>query len=164
MKTFKNNSIIPFLALFGLLILQIQAQSGSAEKMAQLSFMVGDWEGPSKSYKDKDTIQVIAHEIVSYKVDKHLITLDLDSKALKLHTVIYYDEKEASYFYCPYYKKGAGKYKGSFKEGQFLVNFNENRRLIFQRSPEGYFHEYGEELKNGEWVKYFEDLLPPKKE
>ena len=131
--------------------------------MAQLSFMVGNWGGPSKSYKATDTTTVLAHEIVSYKVDKHLITLDLDSEALKLHTVIYYDEKEQTYFYCPYYKKGAGKYRGSYRNGRFLVTFNENRRLIFQKSPEGYFHEYGEELKNGEWVKYFEDLLPPKK-
>lgn len=157
-----RNFLFPLLIL-GVSPLLTHGQNKNKEKMAQLSFMIGDWEGPSKSYKGKDTTQVNAHEIVSYKVDKHLITLDLASEALQLHTVIYYDEKEATYFYCPFYKKGAGKYRGSYKDDRFIVAFTESRRLIFQRSPEGYFHEYGEELKNGEWVKYFEDLLPPRK-
>jgi len=141
---------------------QSLAQLTSAEKMAQLSFMVGDWEGISKSFRKAGTKQVKAHEVVAYKVDEHLITIDLKSEALQLHTVIYYDEMEATYYYCPFYKKGAGKYKGSYSNGRFLVTFNENRRLVFQQTPEGYFHEYGENKKDGEWVKYFEDILPPK--
>jgi len=69
---------------------QSLAQVTSAEKMAQLSFMVGDWEGISKSYQETGVREVKAHEVVSYKVDKHLITIDLESEALKLHTVIYF--------------------------------------------------------------------------
>ena len=130
--------------------------------MQQLSFMIGDWEGVSTSFKEAGNSKVTAHEVVQYKVDKHVITLDLKSESLTLHTVIYYDEQEQTYYYCPFYKKGAGKYKGEYVDGQFLVSFNPTKRLVFQQSPEGYFHEYGETLKDGKWVKYFEDILPPR--
>lgn len=140
-----------------------QAQSTSKEHMEQLSFMVGDWEGISTSFAKTGDKKVKAHEVVQYKVDQYLITLDLESESLKLHTVIYYDEKEQTYYYCPFYKKGAGKYKGSYNDGKFLVTFNSTKRLVFKQTPEGYFHEYGEQLKDKKWVKYFEDILLPKK-
>lgn len=136
-------------------------QEAQTEKMAQLAFMVGDWEGISKSYSEEGTKQVNAHELVQYKVDKNLITIDLDSESLKLHTVIYYDVEEQTYFYCPFYKKGAGKYKGEMENGAFRVWFSKERRLLFTKTEEGAFHEFGERLVDGKWVKYFEDILPP---
>jgi len=139
------------------------AQATSAKKMEQLSYMIGDWEGVSTSFGKTGNKQVKAHELVQYKVNQHIITLDLVSESLTLHTVIYFDEKEQTYYYCPFYKKGAGKYKGSYEDGMFVVKFNDQKRLIFKRTPEGYFHEYGEILKDGIWKKYFEDILPPKK-
>jgi len=136
------------------------AQTTAADKMAELSFMIGDWKGSSKSYDGKNVKEVTAHEIVQYKLDKHIITIDLESQSLKLHTVIYYDKKERSYFYCPYYKKGTGKYRGQLVDGRFKVSFNNERRLWFQLTPNGEFHEYGEHIKDGQWVTYFEDILP----
>ncbi len=167
MKPFKAFSSFIFYKSLVLLLLvcysaQSSGQATSKEKMAQLFFMVGDWEGISTSFKEEGDTQVMAHEVVRYKVDGHLITLDLESETLTLHTVIYFDEKEQTYYYCPFYKTGTGKYKGSYADNQFLVSFNERKRLVFQRTPEGCFHEYGEQLKDGKWVKYFEDILPPK--
>ena len=150
------------LILFGLYSVQGASQASSSEQMAKISFMIGDWEGVSTTFLEKGSKEVKAHEVVQYKVDKHLITLDLDSETLKLHTVIYYDEEEQTYYYCPYYKKGTGKYRGRYEDGKFLVSFSGEKRLVFQQTPEGYFHEYGEKLQEGAWVKYFEDILPPK--
>ena len=79
----------------------------------------------------------------------------------QLHTVITYSLAENTYYYHPFTKNRAGKYKGLYKDGKFIVYFNENRRLIFERTEEGAFHEYGEQLKNGKWEKYFEDLFYP---
>ncbi len=153
--------LLSFLVL-GLTAMQSSAQNTRKKKMDQLAFMVGDWEGISTSFKETGNTQVKAHEVVQYKVDEHLITIDLESESLKLHTVIYYDEKEQTYYYCPFYKTGAGKYKGQYASNQFLVSFSDSRRLVFELTPEGYFHEYGEQLKEGKWVTYFEDILLPK--
>ena len=79
---------------------------------------------------------------------------------LQLHTVIYYDETVKKYYYCPYSKgKRGGKYPGEFKDGKFIVWFNEEYKLVFQLTPEGEFIEYGEKFKNGLWVKNFKDVL-----
>ena len=163
MKLFFHPLVIIILSSFSLLNgNQIFAQTTSAKKMAQLSFMVGDWEGISKSFQEDGTKEVMAHELVQYKVDGHLITIDLESESLKLHTVIYYDEKDKTYYYCPFYKSGSGKYKGELENGAFRVWFSKERRLLFTKTSEGAFHEYGERLQEGNWVTYFEDILPLK--
>jgi hypothetical protein len=146
-------------AFFTLCFFKVAAQSEQQEKMALLSFMVGDWVGTSRSFKEGETIAVPAYETIQYKIDQHIITIDLLSETLLIHTVIYYDPDEATYYYCPYYKNGAAKYRGEFKDGKFLVWFNESRRLTFHLTPQGEFQEYGENLIDGQWQKYFEDTF-----
>ena len=133
-------------------------QSTGQEKMEQLNFMIGDWVGISTTYQN-DTIvqQVPAHEKISYKLDKNLITIDLQSETLKLHTVIYYDDKDAKYYYNSYYKEGTGKYAAEFKDGKLIVWPNKYKRFVFHLTPKGDFQEYGEKFENGKWMKYFED-------
>ncbi|WP_281987533.1 hypothetical protein [Aquimarina aggregata] len=136
------------------------SQTVQQEKMEKLSYLVGEWIGTSTIYKnDSITKQVPVFENVSFKLDKNIITLDVYSELIQLHTIIYYDEKDEKYYYNPFSKNGAGKYPGEYKDGKFIVWFNENRRLIFSLTPEGYFQEYGEKLENGIWHKYFEDVL-----
>lgn len=144
--------LLAHLSLFG--------QTKQLEMMDKLSFMIGEWTGTSKSYQN-DTVfkQIPAFEKISYNLDKHIITIDLKSETLQLHTVIYYDEKDEKYYYNVFYQGGVGKYTGEYTDGKFVVSPTENKRFIFQLTPEGYFQEYGENLKNGKWVKYFEDTF-----
>ena len=48
--------------------------------MEKLNFMIGEWVGISTTYQN-DTIakQVPAFEKISYRLDKNLITIDLQS-------------------------------------------------------------------------------------
>ena len=134
------------------------SQNSVKNKMEQLKFMVGDWVGISNSYK-KDSIvsKVPAYQKKSYKLNKNIITIDLLSETLQLHTVIYYDDKADQYFYNSYYKGGTGKYTGEFKDNKFIVSPNKVKRFIFHSPSKGVFQEYGEKYENGKWVKYFED-------
>ena len=136
------------------------AQKVVKTEMEKLSFMVGDWVGTS-TVITKDTIskQGPAFEKIEYKLDKKIITLDLNSAFLQLHTVIYYDVEEQKYYYSPYSKSGNGKYLGEFTDNKFIVWFSTTRRLIFKLTPTGDFQEYGENLIDGKWHKYFEDTL-----
>ncbi len=134
--------------------------STAQQKMQQLNFMIGNWVGTSTTFKDGAIDrQVPAFEHIQYKVDQNLITIDLHSTTLQLHTIVYYDEKEGTYFYCPYSKGRAGKHRGRFEDGKFLVQLRESYRLVFQQTPEGQFIEYGERLKDGVWTKSFEDVF-----
>jgi hypothetical protein len=137
---------------------KLNAQSKPNEMMGKLNFMVGDWIGTSTSFKN-DTIvkQVPAHQKISYKLDSNIITIDLKSETLQLHTVIYFDKKERKFYYNPFYINGAGKYIAEVKEGRLIVWPNENTRFIFQLTSKGNFQEYGENLVDGKWIKYFED-------
>ncbi|MEM9886412.1 MAG: hypothetical protein AAF849_11000 [Bacteroidota bacterium] len=133
-------------------------QSTSQEKMTQLQFMVGDWVGISTTYEDgKVEQQVPAFQKIQYAVDKNIITIDLHSETLQLHTVIYYDEKDEKYYYHPFYKSGAGKFIAELVDGKLIVMRNETTRFIFNKTSENGFQEYGERFENGEWRKYFED-------
>jgi hypothetical protein len=136
----------------------LNSQTSTKNKMEQLKFMVGDWVGISTSYKN-DTIEskVPAYQKISYKLDKNIITIDLLSETLQLHTIIYYDDKADKYCYNSYYKGGTGKYTGEFKDNKFVVSPSKTKRFIFHSPSEGVFQEYGEKLENGKWVKYFED-------
>jgi len=147
------------LLLFG--SISVMGQTQEQNNMEQLNFMIGEWIGVS-SIMDNDTIlkQGPIFEKIEYKLDKNLITIDLNSSMLQLHTVIYYDVDDKKYYYCPYSKgKAGGKYPGEFKDEKFIVWFNENYKLVFQLTPEGDFIEYGEKFKNGLWVKNFKDVL-----
>lgn len=137
---------------------QLPAQTSSQEQMENLSFMIGEWVGISRAYDhDSITKQVPAFEKISYKLDKSLITINLQSETLQLHTVIYYDDQNKKFYYNPYYKNGTAKYEAVYKDGKFIVMPNDKKRFVFQLTPEGDFQEYGERFENGKWIKYFED-------
>ena len=161
-KTVTKLPLYSYLMIF-LCIMVISSISGQTlrqKKMEKLNFMIGEWVGTSTSFKN-DTIskQVPAFEKISYSLDKNLITIDLHSQSLQLHTVIYYNEKDEKFYYTPYSKRGTGTYPATYNEGEFTVWFSEKRRLIFRLTPEGNFQEYGEKLEKGIWSKYFEDIL-----
>ncbi|MEL6560453.1 MAG: hypothetical protein AAFQ94_19845 [Bacteroidota bacterium] len=138
----------------------LSGQNIKKEKMAELSFMIGDWIGTSTSYSDGSiTQQGPAFEKIAYKLDGELITVDLHSTSLQLHTVIYYEPQDETYYYCSFSKRRAGKFRGEVKDGKFWVWFSDTYRLVFQQTPEGEFMEYGETLKDGKWSKSFKDVL-----
>jgi len=136
------------------------SQNTKQEQMAKLKFMVGNWVGVSKGYENGKVVrEEPAFEKIAYKVDQHVITIDLHSESLQLHTVLYYDEEEEVFYYTPFYKNGAGKYKAYLEEGVLVVKPSAEKRFIFRPTPEGGFQEYGETLIDGKWVKYFEDTF-----
>lgn len=135
-------------------------QTSQQEQMQKLNHFIGDWVGISKRFEgDSITKQVPAYEKISYKVDQHLLTIDLYSQSLKLHTVIYYDDEAQSYVYNPFYKGGAAKYSAQLVDGKLIVLPNKTKRFIFEITEEGRFREYGETFKNGKWTMYFEDIF-----
>lgn len=136
----------------------VMGQHLSQEKMKQLDFMVGNWVGTSTTFKNGIAEkQVPAFQQIKYAVNKNIITIDLHSETLQLHTVIYYDEQEKKYFYNPFYEKGAGKFVAEYIDGKLIVTRDKTTRFIFGRTADDEFQEYGEKLVNGKWIKYFED-------
>ena len=86
----------------------LQAQSIKKEKMRQLDFMVGEWIGTSTIYEDGVvTKQVPAFEKISYDLDSSILVVELKSELLQLHTIIYYNDAEGTYYYHPFSKKGS---------------------------------------------------------
>ncbi|TCP28579.1 hypothetical protein EV195_101759 [Tenacibaculum skagerrakense] len=140
-----------------------QAQA-EKEALDKLSFMIGNWKGTSFSFSEKETKTTEVTEDVTYKMNGSLLVLDVKSSWIELHTIITYNSKEQCYYYHPFSKAGLrDKYKGNFEDNVFRVYFTKERRITFTLTKEGYFHEYGENLKNGSWEKYFEDILQPVK-
>lgn len=128
------------------------------EKMKALDFMIGDWLGLSTRIdKGRVISSEPAFQKITYKVDKHIISIDLHSESLQLHTVIYYDEESQTYYYNPFYKNGSAKYKASYDDGKFEVKVSDKKRFIFKLTAESQLQEYGEIFQNGKWVRYFED-------
>jgi len=128
--------------------------------MEQLHFLVGEWIGTSKVYENGVvTKQVAAYEEIKYDLDKSILVIQLNSELLQLHTIIYYDEKDKTYYYNPFSKKGARKLPATFKNGQLVVASSDTKRFIFTSASDGGFREYGEQLIDGKWVKYFEDTF-----
>ena len=127
-------------------------------EMQKLNFMVGEWIGTSTSIK-ADTVYSAepAYEKINYKLDKNIITIDLASESLKLHTVIYYSKEDDTYYYNPFYKSGSAIYPAKYVDGRLIVSPNDKKRFIFTTDASGNFMEYGEELVDGIWKKYFED-------
>ncbi len=153
-----NNLFIILIFLYG--NIACLAQTQEQEKMQKLSFMVGDWVGTSTELKNDSIMnKVPAYEKIRYKVEKHIMTIDLYSETLQLHTVIYYDKEEGNYFYQPFYKTGTASYPAELKKGKLIVKPNNDKRFIFSLTPEGKLMEYGEKRINDEWNRYFEDVL-----
>lgn len=136
------------------------AQNLKQEKMEQLNFLIGEWVGTSKIYENGVVArQGSAYEKISYDLDKSILVIELNTEFLQLHTIVYYDEKDQKYYYHRFSKEGAARYPAEFKEGQLIVWRDKKTRFFFGRTPEGGFKEYGEQLINGKWTKYFEDTF-----
>lgn len=149
-----------YLFLFMLAGVSVFSQTESREKMKQLSFLTGDWVGTSTSYEDGEPRSTIpAFEEIKYLLDSSILVVDLQSESLQLHTVIYYDEEEATYYYNPFYEKGAGKYPASFEDKKLIVTPSDTKRFIFTTTSDGDFLEYGEKFVDGQWVIYFKDVF-----
>lgn len=157
-KTFQNLIFLLFVLTLGTQV--CSGQASAREKMEQLQFMVGEWVGTSTSYENDSIVkQLPAYERISYQLDQHIITIDLRSESLSLHTVIYYDEKDQTFYYQPFYKGGAAKYKAEWMEDRLVVAASLEKRFIFRLTPEGNFQEYGETFVLGQWQRYFEDVF-----
>ena len=140
--------------------ISVFGQSLKQEKMEQLNFMIGEWVGTSTVYENGVvTRQGSAYENINYELDKNILVIELNTEFLQLHTIIYYDEKDQKYYYHRFSKKGAARYPAEYKDGQLIVWRDEKTRFFFGRTPEGGFKEYGEQLINGEWTKFFEDIF-----
>ncbi len=136
------------------------AQGLKQEKMELLNFLVGEWIGTSKIYKNGVvTRQCAAYENISYDLDKSILVIELNTEFLQLHTIVYYHEEDQKYYYHRFSKEGAATYPAEYKDGQLIVWKNEKTRFFFGSTAEGGFQEYGEKLINGEWVKTFEDTF-----
>lgn len=158
MKLLKINTLtIVLIFIFNSLL----AQDIEKKELAKLSFMMGNWSGTSSSFTNKETAKVNVRESVNYIMGGNILTIDVVSPNIELHTLITYSVKDSCYYYQPFSKTGGGKYKGKLENNKFIVYFNEENRLIFEKTENGAFHEYGETFKNGQWNKYFEDLLLP---
>ncbi len=145
------------------LLLQVNFLSGQSlkrEKMNQLSYLVGEWIGTSTQFIDGEVSkQVPAFERIYYDLNNSILVVELNTELLKLHTIIYFDEKENTYFYNPFSENGARKLPAEFVDGRLVINASDSKRFIFEKYEENGFREYGEELKDGQWIKYFEDIF-----
>ena len=155
---------IPYIIFFSFLNLfyfsHAIAQTVEQQQIKQLAFLTGKWNGTSKSYeKEKIVREVAATEEIQFKLDSCIITIDLRSESLQLHTVINYSKKDKTYYYHPFYQTGNAKYPAKLVNNQLIVQASPSKRFIFHRLEGGRFQEYGEELIDGEWVKYFEDTF-----
>ena len=145
---------------FLLLANAVFGQNEKQQKMELLNFMVGEWIGTSKVYESGVVSkQGSAYQKISYDLDKNILVIELNTELLQLHTIIYYDEKDNTYYYYPFSKRGVSRYPAEYKNGQLIVRSNETNRFIFGRTSDGGFREYGERLIDGKWTKYFEDTF-----
>jgi len=136
------------------------AQNTSTKPMEKLNFMIGHWVGTSNTYENHEIIKSIpAYEEVQFLLDGEILTLDLHSESLTLHTVIYYDDENEYYSYNPYSKSGARSCKGEFINGKLLVWLSDERRVWFESLKPGQFQETGEKLIDGNWQLYFQDVF-----
>ncbi len=136
------------------------SQSKIQDKLQALDFLIGSWVGESSQLKDGNIIKRgPAYEEINYQLNQHIITIDLQSEHLVLHTIITYDVEDQTYYYQPFYKTGQAKYPAVFKDKQFIVNASSDKRFIFKRNQQGQLIEYGEEFKNSKWQVYFKDTF-----
>lgn len=149
-----------YLIISLLLITPVFGQNKKQQKMEQLSFMVGEWIGTSKIYKDGVVSKEgTAYQKINYDLSKNLLVIELNTEFLQLHTIIYYDTEDDTYYYYPFSKRGVSKYPALYKDKKFIVKSSEKNRFVFGRTKDGGFREYGEKLINGKWTIYFEDVF-----
>ncbi|MEP0265547.1 hypothetical protein [Dokdonia sp.] len=164
----QNNTVLILLTIF--FTTQITfAQSVEQQEMAKLSFMIGDWKGTGSSLPKEENKPYDVLSKVRYDLDGELIVLKHRSQrggksVLSLHTIIYYNAEEEQYYYYAFRKKGARPFTGTIIDGKLICTIGDDYQLVFQRTPEGFFNEYGEKRVDGIWVKNFEDLLLPTSE
>ena len=136
------------------------SQQDAKQHMKQLSFLTGEWIGTSTAYEDGEIAkQGAAYEHIYYDLDSSILVIQLNSEFLQLHTIIRYDEDDETFYYHPFYKRGTNRYPASMQDGQLVVRSSETKRFIFTSTEDGGFREYGEQLVDGTWVKYFEDTF-----
>lgn len=134
------------------------AQSEAKERMAELSFLTGEWVGTSTLYEDGEiTSQVPAFERIAYDLDSSILVIELNSETLKLHTIVRWDDAEGTYHYQAFSERGTGILPAELVDGAMVVNASATKRYIFERTADGGFREYGEKLIDGKWVIYFDD-------
>ena len=153
---------LKLICFFGLLFSchSIFCQSESKEKMQKLNFLVGEWIGTSTIYEaGKVSKQVSAFEKISYDLDGSILVVELNTEILKLHTIIYYNDEKGNYSYNPFSEKGARSLPASFVDNKLVVHASETKRFTFEKVGKSGFREYGEELKEGTWEIYFEDVF-----
>ena len=154
----RNRVLIILLSFFLLGHTALIGQNNKKEKMEALSFLIGDWVGTSKILKNGLVEkEVPAFQKISYDLNQHIIVIELQSELLQLHTIIYFDEETSQYMYNPFSEKGVRKYPAELIDGKFIVSASEKNRFVFSRKSENTFQEYGESLKDGKWIRYFED-------
>lgn len=142
------------------------AQSPEQKAIKALSFLTGEWKGTGQSYPLEKSKPYDVLSKVSFDLDGELLIIyhrSFRGKAsvLHLHTVIYYDQKDRSYYYNAYTKSGTRPFKCQLESQQFICYRGTDYRLIFGITDKGQFNEYGEKLRDGQWQKTFEDILMP---
>ena len=134
------------------------AQNTKKESMEELSYLVGEWIGTSKIYKEGRVVKEgAAFEKIYYDMDRSILVIELNSEFLQLRTIITYHEGDQKYYYHRFAKDGAAVYPAEFKDGHLIVWKNEQTRFFFTKDEKGDFREYGEQLVDDEWVMTFED-------
>jgi hypothetical protein len=157
---FRKASIFFSFLSFILFCNPVFSQDLKQEKMEQLSFLVGEWVGTSKTIENGVvTKECAAFEKISYDMDRSILVIELNTEWLQLHTIVLYNEEDESYYYHRFSKDGAARYPAEFKDGQLIVWRDEKTRFFFGGTPDGGFQEYGEKLIDGEWTRYFEDTF-----
>jgi len=145
------------------------AQSEEQKALAKLSFMIGDWRGSGTLYPVAENKPYDVLSKVRYDLDGELLVLKHRSirngkPVLSLHTLIYYHVVEQQYYYYAFRRTGVRPFTGQIVDGKFICTLGDDYRLIFQRTPEGLFNEYGEKRIDGVWTKTFDDLSHPTSE
>ncbi len=158
-----------FFLVIGFFFFITQQSSGQSEEqkaMAKLSFMIGDWKGNGSGFPKNKSENYNVLSKVRYDLDGELLVLRHRSfrrttPVLSLHTVIYYNKEDQYYYYNAYTKRGSRPFKGKITNDRLVLHLGDDYRLIFQKTENGAFNEYGEKYIDGEWVKNFEDILLP---
>lgn len=159
MKQNFYNQIFLVVLCFSFTILA-KAQTEKQDRIKALDFMVGEWIGTSRLLENGEvTSEVPAYQNIAFDLENHILVIKLNSETLKLHTIIYYDEDDATYYYHPFSKRGMSRAPATLEDGRLIVRSNDTTRYIFGRTQNGDFREYGEKLTNGKWTKYFEDTF-----
>ena len=149
-----------YITLFVFLNNLVFSQTLIQQKMEQLDFLVGEWVGTTKVYKNGViNREGSAYEKISYDLDKSILVIELNTEFLQLHTIVTYNEKDQKYYYHRFSKNGAAIYPAEYEDGQLIVWRDDHTRFFFTETPGGGFREYGEQLVNGEWTLFFEDTF-----